>query len=268
MAKAVEGSGDDGSHDRVRALLGEVRDSRAEDAGQPLEALAPLLESAASRLCLRKEGGIPFLVRLLPTQPAATARLLQLCAERRAQLEVHEAGGTTALLRALRAAVPLSATKKAVADVRSGEGDSILAEQLALLTMTMRHPEVREAVRAVAGSEGAYERLVALLDDGPLGTAGSLWNELHMSTASLVTALAYGGRCKGLAALAPQLSTALVTRLASSGSRVDVRVACATAIGNLSTTAAMRPQLVAAGPAPAGANVVKASADSVLSRMP
>ena len=91
-------------------------------------------------------------------------------------------------------------------------------------------------MRAVAGSEGAYERLVALLDDGPLGTAGSLWNELHMSTASLVTALAYGGRCKGLAALAPQLSTALVTRLASSGSRVDVRVACATAIGNLSTT--------------------------------
>ena len=105
MAKAVESSGDDGSHDRVRALLGEVRDSRAEDAGQPLEALAPLLKSAASRLCLRKEGGIPLLVRLLPTQPAATARLLQLCAERRAQLEVHEAGGTTALLRALRAAV-------------------------------------------------------------------------------------------------------------------------------------------------------------------
>lgn len=312
-ASGVGGATSDAA--RVRALLKELQGAAAaaggpsdESCGAALSALAPLLESTDCRLCLRQAGGLPLLVRLMPAAGGALAEssaalLLRACEERRAQLQVHEAGGTTAVLRALRAAVPLKASPPAGATAppagpapagcarritveekgsdekeeeeggAKGAGAAAtppslgappplgagvlrrLASQLSLLGAACRHPRVLEATRALAAPEGCLERLVLLLSLAapPPGNSRPELDATHAAAASLVGAFACAGKAKAasLVSLALPLSAALVSRLGAPDAPTGVRISCATAVGNLSTAAAYRAELVRAGAVPA-----------------
>ncbi len=101
---------------RVRELLEKLQGAVGAPAGEAGEAGAAaaidelrilLRSSAVCRLCFRQAGGLGLLVRLMPRHAAASSAALgEACADRRAQLEFHRSGGTTAVLRALRAAMP------------------------------------------------------------------------------------------------------------------------------------------------------------------
>jgi len=266
----------------------------AEEKDQLLNELKALLASPKCRLCLRQAGGIALLVKMLPARPVeAAGLLLQVCMERRAQLEFYESGGTTAVLRYLKLSIlPEQEGRQGPNEMRSpatqvagprriqieevgsddeelsGEaqpgparpfvgapvgvmphGAKAVAAQLSLLATACRHARVLEAVQRAAASEDSYNRLVCLLgvESPPIGEARAQLDETHAAAANILGQLACGGKSKALLGLAPSLSKAVVGRMASPTAPIDVRFACATAIGNLSTSAAFRTELIKAG---------------------
>lgn len=214
--------------------------------------------SAPCRLCLRQAGGVALLVPLLPKLPLPVCALLtEVCADRRCRLEFHASGGTQAVLRQLRAAVPAEPQPETneVAEVAGRptlptQCLQHLAPQLELLELCCRHSKVVAAVRPLAINEGSFGRLVTLLSSGaPARSAPPVrraWSVAHAAGAALISTWAKGPEMKPLLLPhAPKLSAALV-RLLVDGSPNEKALA-ATAAGNLSVAKAYRLELVRHG---------------------
>jgi len=261
--------------ERLRDLLDELATAGAETAARPTEQvlaeLAGMLDSPASCVGVRQAGGIARLVALLGSAHAeAAARLLMVaCYERRNQHELHVCGGTTAILRALRAAQPTAAEEARKAEAAGGSAAPVrapisgkaaaalvvtpaqMAPQLRLLALCCVHDSVRDAVRPLAAGEGAYERLTRLLQAAVGEQAAPTPPEAAQGAAALLAALSHGvaGR-KALRPVAAPLCEALVPLLAPS-QPLEVCESVVGVVGNLSADAKCRRAMASLGAVPA-----------------